>query len=234
MPPAGAHGFAGWYPTSGSGSGTPATGRRVAGGVSPGRAPAGPAGASATGVTRWSQHTAWIPATFRASGTGSSRTSAPPASRMRSSGDTAGFFRWNGSTASVGGFSPVKNWCPQNSSLRSSFPFHCSDGPGVNSAASAFCAAAYSWMGARWSRIHSARPCVATSSALSRGWMVSSSTRTSGKLALSRRHVAPRSSDSRIPVSVPTYSTSGVRRSSVSVRTTSPRSPAAMERKVAP
>ena len=90
-----------------------------------------------------------MPATFFAAGTASSRTSAPLLSITRNMGFLTGALKYSCITASLGGFSPVKNWCPQNSSLRSSLLFHCSCGPGVNSAASAFCAAAYSWMGSR-------------------------------------------------------------------------------------
>ena len=64
--------------------------------------------------------------------------------------------------------------------------------------------------------------------------MVSSSTRTVGKLALSRRHDLPRSSVRKMPVSVPTYSTSGFFVSSVSVLITSPASPFVMAVNVAP
>ena len=63
---------------------------------------------------------------------------------------------------------------------------------------------------------------------------MSSSTRTVGKFAFNRFHVLPRSSVRKMPVSVPTYSTSGLRVSSVSVFTTSPLSVAVSDLKVAP
>ena len=68
----------------------------------------------------------------------------------------------------------------------------------------AACAAAYSWIGSRWSRIHNARPCVARIIALSRGWSVISSMRTVGRFALMRTQLFARSIDTNRPVSAPT------------------------------
>ncbi len=58
--------------------------------------------------------------------------------------------------------------------------------------------------------------------------------RTVGRFALRRRQFAPRSSVTKSPVSVPTYSTSRLRVSSVTVRTFSPASPFTMALNVAP
>ena len=79
------------------------------------------------------------------------------------------------------------------------------------------------------------RPCVAMSIALSRGWIVISSTRMFGKFApLSRRQLLPRSIERKMPVSVGRYSTSGFFRSSVIDRATSPLRFALSDRNVAP
>ena len=104
----------------------------------------------------------------------------------------------------------------------SSVDFHSSAFGIVKSVAgrSDAAAAAYSWIGSRWSRIQIERPCVAMSIALSRGCSVISSTRTSGKFAASRCQLFPRSSVTNRPVSAPRYRTSGLRWSSVSVLTT--------------
>ena len=88
---------------------------------------------------------------------------------MRSSSACGGVFTWNEITASVGGFSPMNVWWPQNSSLRLSIAFHCSAVGTEKSRTLAACAAAYSWMGSRWSSTQIALPCDATSIALSRG-----------------------------------------------------------------
>ncbi len=75
--------------------------------------------------------------------------SLPSASVILSFTSVEARLRWNWISACSGGFSPMKNWWPQNSSLRSSFVRHCMPMGTENSFASAACAAAYSWIGSR-------------------------------------------------------------------------------------
>ena len=78
-----------------------------------------------------------MPGCVLVAGIVTSRTSFPFSSLTRSLRSVTGFFTKYSTTASFGGFSPTKYWCPQNSSLRSSFVFHSSAAGGVKSFAAA-------------------------------------------------------------------------------------------------